>query len=111
MMQQDLNGRGFFDLSFFAPNGQNLNPNFYDFDFVSNIMEQFINSTSAAKPVTMKIFERETIPLQIKHKPKNEEFNCSICIEILACEVSEIDKMSKADIKLLKVKFDVSDPD
>jgi len=74
-------------------------------------MEQFINRPAPARPVSTPTFTRETIPLQIKHKPKNEEFNCSICFDILACDPSEVDSLTKDDIKLLKNRFEISEPD
>jgi len=74
-------------------------------------MEQFINRPAPTRPVSDSLFIKETIPLQIKHKPKDEEFNCSICFEIIACDPSEVDKLNKKDIKLLKDKFEISEPD
>jgi len=90
---------------------QPLTPNFYDFDFVSNIMHDFINRPTPTNPVPQSLFDRETEPLKVKHKKKHEEFNCSICFDMLACDPEEIDGLSKQEIKMLKDKFGITEPD
>lgn len=74
-------------------------------------MHDFINRPAPTNPVPQNIFDRETEPLKVKDKPKHEEFNCSICFDMLACDPDEVDSLSKQEIKMLKDKFGISEPD
>jgi len=109
----DFGPRGFFDLSFFTRNRPNvMRPNFYDFSVVEQIINDYLNSDVPHQHVEESTFQRETKPVKVGEILNCDGgADCSICFDKIVASDSEINSLSKDELKILKDRFEIKSVD
>jgi len=85
-----------------------MRPDFYDFAFVEQILNEYLNSEVVHEHVEESTFQRETRPVKVSEILDSDGgVDCSICFDKIVASDTEINTLSKEELKILKERFEI----